>query len=163
MGIRLFERSSDRLRYVRTCRPSRRPACGDSGNRARAREEVMLATPLLLGMALAQAPKPAPPTDCMIALAQQTSGVTAQVCLAEDELARARTVANKGPEWRQHLEASAAMYRKALGLPAEDTVKEAIIERLLEIYGVSMLNDPSEMTFAFGELMTLKPADVVPL
>ena len=121
----------------------------------------MLAPTFLLAMAMAQAP--IAPTDCAAAMARSTSGATVQVCLAEAELSRASTVPRDSAEWKRHVEAAAALYRKAFALPADDTVKGAIIERLLVMFDVPMLDDEAEMLAAFRELITLQPHEATPL
>lgn len=121
----------------------------------------MIAATLLLTSALAQAPTQ--PTDCATAIGRGTSHATAQVCLAEAEFARAQSVPKDNPDWTQHLQAAAALYKRAFALPADEVIKTTIVERLLVIFDVRMLNDPSEMTNVFRELMTLKPTEVDPL
>jgi len=121
----------------------------------------MLVAALLLTTALAQTPTP--PTDCATAIGRGTSNATAQVCLAEAELARAQSVPKDSPEWMRQLQAAAALYRRAFALPADEVIKTTIVERLLVIFDRTMLNDPSEMTNAFRELITLKPTEVDPL
>ena len=55
------------------------------------------------------------------------------------------------------------LYQRAFALPADEVVKTMIVERLLVIFDVELLNDSSEMTNAFRELITLKPTEVDPL
>jgi TonB family protein len=121
----------------------------------------MLTTHLLLAAALAQAPPPA--TDCSIALARNTSGATAQVCLAEAEIARAQAMSRDTAEWRRHVETAAALYKKAFTLPSDEAVKGAIVERLLSLFDVPVLNDEAEMLAAFRELSALRPHEAAPL
>lgn len=121
----------------------------------------MVATTLLLTAALAQTPTP--PTDCATAIGRGTSNATAQVCLAEAEFARAQEIAKSNPEWTRRLQAAAALYKRAFALPADEVIKTMIVERFLVIFDAAMLNDSSEMTNAFRELITLKPTEVDPL
>jgi TonB family protein len=121
----------------------------------------MVVTTLLLTAALAQTPTP--PTDCATAIGRGTSNVTAQVCLAEAEFARSQEIPKSNPEWTRRLQAAAVLYKRAFALPADDIVKTLIVERLLVIFDVTMLNDSSEMTNAFRDLITLKPTEVDPL
>jgi TonB family protein len=121
----------------------------------------MLPTHLLLAAALAQAPPAV--TDCSLALARNTSGATAQVCLAEAEMGRAQTMSRDAIEWRRHVEAAAALYKRAFTLPAEEAVKNAIVERLLLLFDAPMLNVEAEMLAAFRELSALRPHESAPL
>ncbi len=121
----------------------------------------MLAPTLLFAVALAQTPNA--PTDCTVAMARSTSGATVQVCFAEAELNRANTAPRESAEWKRHVEEAAALYKKAFSLPADETVKGAIIERLLVLFDVPMLNDEAEMLSAFRELITLRPHEAMPL
>ena len=121
----------------------------------------MLTATLLFAAALTQSPGAA--TDCAIAMARSTSGATAQICLAEAEIGHAQTLGRNSPEWRRHLETAAALYKKALTLPAEDAVKGAVIERLLTLFDTPMLNDEAEMLAAFRDLITLQPHETGPL
>lgn len=121
----------------------------------------MLTTHFLLAATLAQAPQPA--TDCSVALARNTSGATALVCLAEAEVGRAQTISRDSAEWRRHLETAAALYKKAFTLPSDETVKGAIVERLLTLFDAPILNDEAEMLSAFRELSGLRPHEAAPL
>ena len=121
----------------------------------------MLLPTLLLAAALTQ--MPSPPTDCARAIGRGASNVTAQVCLAEAEFTRAQEIQKSSPEWTRRLQAAAALYKRAFALPADEVVKTMIVERLLVIFDVELLNDSSEMTNAFRELITLKPTEVDPL
>ena len=121
----------------------------------------MLAATLFFAAALAQAPNP--PTDCAVAMARSASGATVQVCLAEAELGRAQAVARESAEWKRHMDAAAALYKKALALPGDDAMKGVIVERLLVLFDAPMLNNEAEMLSAFRELMTLQPHEVTPL
>jgi TonB family protein len=96
-------------------------------------------------------------------MARSTSAATVQVCLAEAELTRARTFAKDTTEWKRHVDGAVALYKRALTLPADEVVKQAILERLLTVFDVPMLNDESEMIAAFRELMTLRPHETAPL
>lgn len=89
-----------------------------------------------------------------MALARNSSTATAQVCLAEAELDQARA-ASMAPERRRHLETAAAVYKRALALPADEVVKGAILERLLVVFDDTGLNDPSEMVRALEALIAL--------
>jgi TonB family protein len=111
----------------------------------------------------ASAQSPPPPTDCATAIARGTSPAAAQICLAEAELAKAQAIPKTHPEWSKRLQAAAEHYKRAFALPADDVIKTASIERLLVIFDVEMLNDSSEMTNAFRELVTLKPTEADPL
>jgi TonB family protein len=121
----------------------------------------MLTTTLLFAAALAQSPNPA--TDCAIAMSRNTSGATAQICLAEAEIARAQTMGGDTVEWRRRVEAAAALYKRAFTLPADDTVKVAVVERLLTLFDAPMLNDEAEMLATFRDLVTLRPHEAAPL
>jgi TonB family protein len=102
-------------------------------------------------------------TDCAAAMARGMSAATTQICLAETELARGESARKDGQEWRRHVEAAAALYKRSLGLPADEIIKSTAIERLLRIFDVPMLNNQAEMLAAFGELIALRPTDVEPL
>lgn len=67
------------------------------------------------------------------------------------------------PERRRHLETAAAVYKRALALPADEVVKGAILERLLVVFDDTGLNDPSEMVRALEALIALQPTRVEPL
>ena len=121
----------------------------------------MLTTHLLLAAALAQSPSAV--TDCSIAMARSTSEATAQVCLAEAEIARAQTTSRDTAEWRRHVETAASLYKRAFTLPADEAVKSAIVERLLTLFDAPMLNDEAEMLAAFHELSALRPHEAAPL
>ena len=121
----------------------------------------MIAVTFALAAAMTQAP--APTTDCANAMARSMTAATVQVCLAEAELRRAAAVPKDATEWRQHVEAAATLYRRALTLPADDAVKEGIVERLLVLFDAPMLNDEAEMLSAFRELITLHPREAGPL
>jgi TonB family protein len=86
-----------------------------------------------------------------------------QVCLAEAELNRAHAAAKDSAEWKHHMEQAAALYKRAFTLPADDTVKIAIIERLLVLFEAPMLNNEAEMLSAFRELIGLRPQEAAPL
>jgi len=122
----------------------------------------MVVSALLLTTVFAQTPPP-PTTDCATAIARGTSNLTAQICLAEAAFATAQEIPRSSPEWTRRLQAAAALYKRAFALPADDVVKTMIVERLLVIFDAAMLNDSSEMTNAFRELITLKPTEVDPL
>jgi len=102
-------------------------------------------------------------TDCAAAMARGMSAATTQICLAETELARGESAQKDGQEWRRHIEAAATLYKRSLGLPADEIIKSTAIERLLRIFDVPMLNNQAEMLAAFGELIALRPTDVEPL
>ena len=121
----------------------------------------MLTTTLLFAAALTQSPSPA--TDCGVALSRNTSGATAQVCLAEAEIGRAQAVGKGSAEWRRHVETAASLYKRAFTLPADEAVKNAIVERLLTLFDAPMLNDEAEMLAAFRELSALRPHEAAPL
>jgi len=126
----------------------------------------MLAPTFLLAAALAQAAQTAAvatPTDCATAMAQGMSAATTQICLAETELAKAQSAPKDSAEWRRSVEAAAALYKRSLGLPADNVVRNTSIERLLTIYDTPMLNNQAEMLSAFGELLALHPTEVEPL
>src|SRR5688572_17332748 len=97
----------------------------------------------ILAASLAQAP--VTPTDCAVALARSSSTATAQICLGEDQVAAAQLAPKASADWRGHLEAAAASYRRALALTPDETIKTIIIERLLTIYDEPLLNNPDEM------------------
>jgi len=122
---------------------------------------MLTATLFLAAAAIAQSPNP--PTDCVVAMARSTSGATVHVCLAEAEMGRAQAAARDTAEWRRHAEAAVALYKKAFTLPADDAVKEAVIERLLVLFDSPMLDDEAEMLAAFRELITLQPHQAGPL
>ena len=121
----------------------------------------MLASTLLLAAAMAQTQ--VAQTDCAAAMARGMSAATTQICLAETELARGESAQKDGQEWRRHVEAAATLYKRSLGLPADEVIKSTAIERLLRIFDVPMLNNQAEMLAAFGELIALRPTDVEPL
>jgi len=121
----------------------------------------MLAPTLLLAAAMAQTQ--VAQTDCATAMARGMSAATTQICLAETELARGESAQKDGQEWRRHIEAAATLYKRSLGLPADEIIKSTAIERLLRIFDVPMLNNQAEMLAAFGELIALRPTDVEPL
>jgi len=121
----------------------------------------MLAPTLLLAAAMAQTQ--VAQTDCAAAMARGMSAATTQICLAETELARGESAQKDGQEWRRHIEAAATLYKRSLGLPADEIIKSTAIERLLRIFDVPMLNNQAEMLAAFGELIALRPTDVEPL
>jgi TonB family protein len=121
----------------------------------------MLIPTLFVAAAMAQAANA--PTECTVALARSTSSATVQVCLAEAELNRAQAAAKDSPEWKQRMEQAAALYKRAFALPADDTVKTAIIERLLVLFDAPALNDEAEMLSAFRELIGLQPQEAAPL
>jgi TonB family protein len=121
----------------------------------------MLITPLLFAAALAQNPPPS--TDCAAAMTRGPSSVTAQVCQAEAELERSHASQKGSAQWHEHLQAAAAGYKRALGLPADDAVKLVIVERLLIIFDKGMLDDPQEMVTVFRQLLTLLPTEIDPL
>jgi hypothetical protein len=124
----------------------------------------MTATTLVLAAAMAaRAQVPNTPTDCATAMARSMTGATVQVCLAEAELSRAEAAPRDTAEWRRHIEAAAALYTRALALPADDAVKASIIERLLVLFDAPMLNQEPEMLAAFRELMGLHPLEALPL
>ena len=122
---------------------------------------MMLAAALFLTAAAAQSANM--PTECAVAMARSTSGATAQICLAEAEMTQAQATARDTAEWRRHLETAAGLYKRAITLPADDTVKVAVIERLLVLYDAPFLNEETEMLTAFRELTTLQPLDAGPL
>jgi hypothetical protein len=122
---------------------------------------MMLTAAVLFSAALVQAP--AAPTDCTVALTRGITGVTTQVCLAEAELGRAQTLAKDSADWKRRMESAVTLYKKAMTLPADDSVKLAIVERLLVLFDRQMLNDETEMLAAFQELMTLQPREAGPL
>ena len=73
---------------------------------------------------LAQTPGQAPATaDCATAMTRGMSPATTQVCLAEAELARAESAGKGSQEWRRLLEAAALLYKRTLGLPADEVVR----------------------------------------
>lgn len=113
--------------------------------------------------AIVFAQTPAPPTDCAVAMARSTSTATAQICLAEAELERAQAAPPNGTEWKARLRGAAEIYKRAFALPADESVKDAVLERLLLIFDKPMLNDATEMLAAFDELVRLKPTDAGPL
>ena len=121
----------------------------------------MLAPTLLLAAAMAQTQ--VAQTDCAAAMARGMSAATTQICLAETELARGESAQKDGQEWRRHIEDAATLYKRSLGLPADEIIKSTAIERLLRIFDVPMLNNQAEMLAAFGELIALRPTDVEPL
>ncbi len=121
----------------------------------------MLAPTLLLAAVMAQAQ--VTQTDCAAAMARGMSAATTQICLAETELARGESAQKDSQEWRRHVEAAAALYKRSLGLPADEVIKSTAIERLLRIFDVAMLNNQAEMLAAFGDLIALRPTDVEPL
>jgi TonB family protein len=122
----------------------------------------MIAAPFVLAAAMAaQVPNPA--TDCATAMARSMTGATVQVCLAEAELSQAAAAPKDTAEWRRHVEAAAALYIRALALPADDVVKASIIERLLVLFDAPMLNQEPEMLAAFRDLVSLHPLDALPL
>ena len=121
----------------------------------------MLPATFIVAAAFAQAP--AAHSDCSVAVSRGTSGAAVQVCLAEAELSRAQTFVKDTSEWRRHVDAAVALYKKAFTLPADDEVKTAIVERLLVLFDAPMLNDESEMLGAFRELMALRPHETAPL
>ncbi len=121
----------------------------------------MLASTFLLAAAFAQGASAQ--TDCATAVSRGLSAATTQVCLAETELSRAEAAPRNGPEWQSRLETAATLYKRSLGLPADEVLKGAVIDRLLVIFDVPMLNNQAEMLAAFGELRALKPTEVEPL
>lgn len=121
----------------------------------------MVVLTLLIGAAFAQASPPM--TDCAIAIGRGTSTASAQVCLAEAEFAQAQAAPASPAERNRHLEAAAALYKRAFALPGDEVIKMTAIERLLVIFDSPQLNDPEEMGSAFRELIRLKPTDVDPL
>ena len=123
----------------------------------------MIAATFALAAAMAQAQAPAATTDCANVVGRTMTASAVQVCLAEAELGRATVVAKDSTEWRRHLETAAALYRRALTLPADDGVKSGIVERLLMVFDAPLLNNEAEMLSAFGELITLHPRDANPL
>lgn len=122
---------------------------------------MMLAAAVLFSAAIAQAP--ATPTDCAVALTRGITGVTTQICLAEAELSRAQTFPKDSADWKRRMESAVALYKKAMTLPADDSVKLAIVERLLVLFDRQMLDDQMEMLTAFQELITLQPREAQPL
>jgi TonB family protein len=96
-------------------------------------------------------------------MARGLSPATTQICLAEGELTRGQAAKKESPEWRRYIEAAAALYKRSLGVPGDDTTRATAIERLLVLYDVPMLDNQSEMLAAFAELAALKPTDVEPL
>lgn len=113
---------------------------------------------------LAQTPGQAPATtDCATAMTRGMSPATTQVCLAEAELGRAESAGKGSQEWRRLLEGAALLYKRTLGLPADEVVRNTVIERLLVIFDRPMLHDQAEMLSAFQELIALEPTDVEPL
>lgn len=121
----------------------------------------MIPATFVLAAAMSQVPNTA--TDCATAMARSMTGATIQVCLAEAELSRAEAAHRDTAEWRRHIEAAAALYTRALALPADDAVKTSIIERLLVLFDAPMLNQEPEMLAAFRELMGLHPLEALPL
>src|SRR6187401_1294538 len=121
----------------------------------------MLAPTLLLAAAMAQTQ--VAQTDCAAAMARGMSAATTQICLAETEVARGESAQKDGQEWRRHIEDAATLYKRSLGLPADEIIESTAIERLLRIFDVPMLNNQAEMLAAFGELIALRPTDVEPL
>ncbi len=126
-------------------------------------ETVLLLTGAFTQIATAAAQPPTPPTDCATAMTRGMSPATTQVCLGEGELARAQSVPKDSPEWRRYVEAAAVLYKRSLGLPADEIIKHVVIERLLVLFDAPMLDNQAEMLDAFGELIALKPTDVEPL
>ena len=121
----------------------------------------MVALTLLITAAFAQASPPI--TDCAIAMGRGTSTASAQMCLAEAEFARAHAAPRSNAERNRHLEAAAALYKRAFALPGDEVIKATAIERLLVIFDAPLLNDPAETGNAFRELIRLKPTDAGPL
>jgi TonB family protein len=121
----------------------------------------MLIPALLFAAAAAQAVTAQ--TDCAAAMARGMSAATTQICLAETELARAESAQKDSPEWTRGVEAAATLYKRSLGLTADEGTRSTAIERLLKIFDVPMLNNQAEMLAAFGELVALRPIDVDPL
>jgi TonB family protein len=121
----------------------------------------MIAGTFVLAAAMAQTPNTA--TDCGKAMARSMTGATVQVCLAEAELSQAEAAPKDTAEWRRHVEAAAALYTRALSLPADEVVRASIIERLLILFDESMLNQEPEMLAAFRELIGLHPLEALPL
>jgi TonB family protein len=122
---------------------------------------MTLTAAVLFSAAIAQAPPI--PTDCAIAITRGITGAATQVCLAEAELSRAQTLAKDTTDWKRHVDSAAALYKKAMTLPADEAVKLAIVERLLVLFDLQMLNDETEMIAAFQELITLQPHEAGPL
>jgi TonB family protein len=123
----------------------------------------MLASTLVLTAAAAFAQAAGAQTDCATAMARGLSTATTQVCQAEAELVRAQSQTKDSQEWRRSVEGAATLYKRALGLPADELTRSLVIERLLVIFDIPMLNNQAEMLAAFGELRVLKPTDVDPL
>ena len=121
---------------------------------------MLLATLLL---AVSQTPPTTATSDCAIVMTRNTSTAAAQVCLAEAELVEARAGRPGSPQWVQHLETAATLYKRALALTADDVVTSTVIERLLVIFDSAMLNEPSEMDAAYRQLIALRPSDAEPL
>jgi TonB family protein len=121
----------------------------------------MHAATLLITAAFAQSP--IAPTDCATAIGRGPSNAAAQICIAEAEFAKAQNIPKDNPEWTRRLQAAAVIYKRAFALAADDVLKTTIVERLLVIFDAEMLNDSSEMTTAFHDLITLEPTEVVPL
>jgi TonB family protein len=121
----------------------------------------MLPTTFVLAAAMAQSSPAA--TDCSLALARSASGATVVICQAEAEMGRGLAAAKDTVEWKRHLEEAAALYKKALSLPADDSVRGAVIDRLLTLFDTPMLDDEAEMLAAFQELATLRPHEAEPL
>lgn len=122
---------------------------------------MLLPAALLIAVAFAQAPPAL--TDCSVAVSRGASGAAVQVCLAEAELARAQGFAKDTSDWKRHMNAAVALYKKAFTLPAAEEVKTAIVERLLVLFDVPMLNDEAEMLGTFRELISLRPHETAPL
>lgn len=97
--------------------------------------------------------------DCVALLSSNPGSGVAQLCQAEDELARGGAQG----EGRVHMAAAAALFDRASGSLRDTELKVYAFETLAELYDAEHLNDPRQVELALRALIPLVPRRSLPL
>ena len=96
---------------------------------------------------------------CTQALEQEFGAVSAEVCLAEEDMKRASAAREDSSERSRQFASAAEHYRKAAGLSTKSTVRVAVLEALAAVYE-ERLQAFDDADLVLRQLIAAAPADL---
>ena len=98
----------------------------------------------------------APPAPPRSTCGQAVTGVTRDICLADEQVRLADAAPKGSLQRRQQLQAAAARYRKSASHTSNFELVELALDRLVKVYDAEHLNEPDRMERVWQELIALR-------